>query len=114
LPPSFARRALRIQFALTGQLYDVLGAAADIVSRHEPGVAQIVRLVKDQGWAFDPDALAAMNAAYHAVLQELQLVDRGDAGTLTACQSRLSMMPIEKSEYFGFVLQMIQSKRKVI
>jgi len=57
-------------------------AAADIVSRHKPGVAQIVRLVKDQGCAFDLDVLAAMDVAYHAVLQELQLVDREDAGTL--------------------------------
>ena len=56
--------------------------AAEIVSRRETDVAQMVRLLKDQGCAFDPDLLAVMGAAYHAVLQELRLVDRQDAGTL--------------------------------
>jgi hypothetical protein len=57
-------------------------AAADIVSRHERDVAQIVRLIRDQGCSFEPEALAAMGTAYHAVLQELRLLDREDAGTL--------------------------------
>jgi hypothetical protein len=64
-------------------------AAAEIVSRREPvlvqapaDIAQIVRLTTAQGYAFEPEVLATMNAAYHAVLQELLLVDREDAGTL--------------------------------
>jgi hypothetical protein len=57
-------------------------AAADIINRHEPAFARIARLVKDQGCAFEPEVLAAMDAAYHAVLQELRLDDREDAGTL--------------------------------
>jgi hypothetical protein len=57
-------------------------AAAEIVSRREPEVAQIVRLITAQGFALEPEALAVMGAAYHAVLQELRLVDREDSGTL--------------------------------
>jgi hypothetical protein len=40
-----------------------------------------VRLIKDQGVAFEPEVLAAMVVAYHAVLQELQLADREGSGT---------------------------------
>ena len=57
-------------------------AAADTVSRRKPDVGQMARLLKDQGPAFEPEALAAMGAAYHAVLQELQLDDGENAGTL--------------------------------
>jgi hypothetical protein len=60
--------------------------AADIVSRREPDVARMVRLIKDQGCAFEPEVLAAMGAAYHAVVQELRLDDREDAGTLTVAK----------------------------
>jgi hypothetical protein len=61
-------------------------AAADIISRHQPDVARIVRLIKDQGCTFEPEVLAAMGAAYHVVLQELRLVDREDAGTLVVAK----------------------------
>jgi hypothetical protein len=57
-------------------------AAAEIVSRRELDVAQIVHLITAQGFALEPEALTTMGAAYHAVLQELRLVDREDAGTL--------------------------------
>jgi hypothetical protein len=63
-------------------------AAAEIVSRREPvlvqapaDVGEIAHLAA-QGYAFEPEVLATMNAAYHAVLEELRLVDREDAGTL--------------------------------
>jgi hypothetical protein len=57
-------------------------AAADMISRRGSGVVQIVRLITAQGCAFEPEVLARMAAAYHAVLEELSLVDREDAGTL--------------------------------
>jgi hypothetical protein len=57
-------------------------AAAEFVSRRERDVAQIMRLISAQGCAFEPEVLSAMGAAYHAVLQELRLIDREDAGTL--------------------------------
>jgi hypothetical protein len=47
-----------------------------------PTCSQVARLIKDRGVAFEPEVLAAMVVAYHAVLQELRLVDREDAGTL--------------------------------
>jgi len=56
--------------------------SVEIVSRREPDVVQIVRLITAQGRAFEPEMLTTMSAAYHAVLQELRLVDREDAGTL--------------------------------
>jgi hypothetical protein len=61
-------------------------AAAEVVSRHEFGIARMVRLIEDQGCAFEPEVLVAMDAAYHAVLQELRLVDREDAGTLSVAK----------------------------
>jgi hypothetical protein len=56
--------------------------AADIVGRPGTAAAQVMRLVRDKGRVFGPDELAMMSEAYHAVLQELKLVDREDAGTL--------------------------------
>jgi hypothetical protein len=38
-------------------------------------------LTCDQGASFDPEVIAAMIVAYHAVLAELRLSDREDAGT---------------------------------
>jgi hypothetical protein len=38
-------------------------------------------LTSDQGASFDPEGVAAMIVAYHAVLAELRLPDREDAGT---------------------------------
>src|SRR5947207_10635268 len=56
--------------------------AADIVSRPRIDAAQVVQLIRDQGCGFGPDVVALMSEAYHAVLQELRLIDREDAGTL--------------------------------
>jgi hypothetical protein len=47
--------------------------AADTVSRRGTAAAQCV---------FGPDVVTTMSEAYHAVLQELRIVDREDAGTL--------------------------------
>jgi hypothetical protein len=48
--------------------------------RKTPGA--VVALIREQGAAFEPEAIAAMTAAYHAILKELRLSDREDAGTL--------------------------------
>jgi hypothetical protein len=42
----------------------------------------VEKLIRDHRASFDPDGIAAMTAAYHAVLTELRLSDREDAGTL--------------------------------
>jgi hypothetical protein len=41
-----------------------------------------MRLIGHERASFDPEAIAVMTAAYHAVLTELRLSDREDAGTL--------------------------------
>jgi hypothetical protein len=56
--------------------------AADTVSSRGTTAAPVVRLVRDQGCVFGPDVVTRMSEAYHAVLQELRMVDRDDAGTL--------------------------------
>ena len=48
--------------------------------RKTPGA--VVALIRAQGASFDPEAISAMTAAYHAILKELRLSDREDAGTL--------------------------------
>ena len=48
--------------------------------RKTPGAA--AALIREQGAAFEPEAIAVMTAAYHAILKELRLSDREDAGTL--------------------------------
>jgi hypothetical protein len=45
-----------------------------------------VTLIGGQRTAFDPEAIAAMTAAYYAVLTELRLSDREDAGTITVAK----------------------------
>jgi hypothetical protein len=59
-------------------------AASKVVLRDETPRRPHQNVVKlgDQRASFDPDAIAAMTAAYHAVLTELPLSDREDAGTL--------------------------------
>jgi hypothetical protein len=42
----------------------------------------VTALITEQGASFEPEAIAAMAAAYHAILEELRLSDREDAGTL--------------------------------
>ena len=48
--------------------------------RKTPGA--VTALIREQRASFDPEAVAAMTAAYHAILKELRLSDREDAGTL--------------------------------
>jgi hypothetical protein len=60
-------------------------AVSKVVPRDEttrPTHQNVVRLIGHERASFDPDAIAAMTAAYHAVLTELRLSDREDAGTL--------------------------------
>lgn len=42
----------------------------------------VERLISERRNCFDPDAIAPVIAAYHAVLMELRLSHREDAGTL--------------------------------
>jgi hypothetical protein len=42
----------------------------------------ITRMLREQGRAFDPDVVARLDIAYHAVLHQLGLVDREDGATL--------------------------------
>jgi hypothetical protein len=42
----------------------------------------VAALIREQGASFEPEAIAAMTAAYQAILKELRLSDREDAGTL--------------------------------
>jgi hypothetical protein len=48
--------------------------------RKTPGA--VAALIREQGASFEPEAIAAMTAAYHAILEELRLSDREDAATL--------------------------------
>jgi hypothetical protein len=60
-------------------------AASELLPRDEPPRRtrqNVEKLINDQGAAFDPDVTAAMSSAYQAVLTELRLSDREDAGTL--------------------------------
>jgi hypothetical protein len=60
-------------------------AVSKVVPRDEttrPTHQNVVRLIDHERASFDPEAIAAMTAAYHAVLTELRLSDREDAGTL--------------------------------
>jgi hypothetical protein len=60
-------------------------AVSKVVPRDEtPGRTHdnAVRLIGHERASFDPDAITAMTAAYHAVLTELRLCDCEDAGTL--------------------------------
>jgi hypothetical protein len=42
----------------------------------------IVRMLREHGGAFDPDAIARLDVAYRATLHQLGLVDREDGATL--------------------------------
>jgi hypothetical protein len=60
-------------------------AALELVPCDEPPRRtrqNVEKLFGEQRVSFDPDAIAVMTAAYHAVLTELRLSDREDAGTL--------------------------------
>jgi hypothetical protein len=60
-------------------------AVSKVVPRDEttrPTHQNVVRLIGHKRESFDPDAIAAMTAAYQAVLTELRLSDCEDAGTL--------------------------------
>jgi hypothetical protein len=60
-------------------------ASSEVVPRDEPTrrtLHNVEKLISDQGTSFDPDVVTAMSAAYQAVLTELHLSDREDAGTL--------------------------------
>jgi hypothetical protein len=53
-----------------------------VLLRRRARKENVVRLIGHERAYFDPDAIAVMTAAYHAVLTELRLSDREDAGTL--------------------------------
>jgi hypothetical protein len=60
-------------------------AAAEVVPRYEAprqGPENVVTLISVRRTSFDPEALTAVTAAYHAVLTELCLSNRENAGTL--------------------------------
>jgi len=43
-------------------------------------------MLREQGLALDPEAVAQLDIAYHAVLHQLGLVDREDGATLTVAK----------------------------
>lgn len=51
----------------------------------------IVRMLREQGAAFDPEVLARLDIAYHAVLHQLGLRDREDAATLTVAKQIIDL-----------------------
>jgi hypothetical protein len=53
---------------------------AEFARRRNAGV--IVRMLREQGGAFDPEVLGRLDVAYHAVLHQLGLCDREDRATL--------------------------------
>jgi hypothetical protein len=64
-------------------------AALELVPCDEPPRRtrqNVEKLFGERRVSFDPDAIAVMTAAYHAVLTELRLSDREDAGTLVVAK----------------------------
>ena len=49
-------------------------------------VGSITLMLREQGLALDPEAVAQLDIAYHAVLHQLGLVDREDGATLTVAK----------------------------
>jgi hypothetical protein len=49
-------------------------------------VGSITLMLREQGLALDPEAVAQLDIAYHAVLHYLGLVDREDGATLTVAK----------------------------
>jgi hypothetical protein len=45
-------------------------------------LAPITRMLREQRREFDPDDIAKLDIAYHAVLHQLRLADREDGATL--------------------------------
>jgi hypothetical protein len=69
-------------------------AASEVVPRDEPPRRtrrNVENLISEQRASFDPDAIAAMTAAYQTVLAELGLSDREDAGTLRVAKCVIEM-----------------------
>jgi hypothetical protein len=49
-------------------------------------VGAITRMLREQGGVFDPDEIAKLTIAYHAVLDELGLADRENGATLVVAK----------------------------
>jgi hypothetical protein len=61
---------------------ETVGANAAFVTAGSQWPKAIIRTVRQSGVSFDPDVLALLIVAYHAVLTELRLHDHEDAATL--------------------------------
>lgn len=52
----------------------------------QKNVGAITRMIREQGGAFDPEVIARMDVAYHAVLHQLGLADREYGATLVVAK----------------------------
>ena len=73
-----------LALALSYELRAATSAFVEFDRRRKVG--SITLMLREQGLAFDPEAVAQLDIAYHAVLGQLGLVDREDGATLTVAK----------------------------
>ena len=73
-----------LTLAVSYELRAATSAFAEFDRRREVG--SITLMLREQGLAVDPEAVAQLDIAYRAVLGELGLVDREDPATLTVAK----------------------------
>ena len=79
-----AAEGRRLALALSYELRAATSAFVEFDRRRKVGTINV--MLREQGLAFDPEAVARLEIAYHAVLHQLGLVDREGEATLSVAK----------------------------
>jgi hypothetical protein len=72
----------------------------------------LVRMLREQGGTFDSDVIAKLTVAYHAVLDQLGLVDAEDSVTLMVAKQIIDLAKQGERDPERLVAAMIEAQRE--